>query len=172
LWLFIVVKRMEITMKKFLVAIALSALSTSAFADAAGGNGCGWGQLLFDGQSGAASHILGLTTNGTSGNNTFGVTTGTNGCGASGTITYGGKSMVAVGLHMDEFSEDIASGDGEVLTAVAVTLGVKQEDRAYFKQTMHTNFTEIFPNQNVTQEEVLANMWTVLGDDDRLSQYI
>ena len=159
-------------MKKFFVAIALSALSTSAFADAAGGNGCGWGQLLFDGQSGAASHVLGLTTNGSTGNNTFGVTTGTNGCSHSGTITYGGKTMVQVGAVMDEFSEDVASGDGEVLTAVAVTLGVKQQDRAYFKATMHNNYAEIFPTQNVTQEEVLANMWEVLGDDDRLSQYI
>jgi hypothetical protein len=159
-------------MKKFLVAIALSALSTSAFADAAGGAGCGWGQLLFEGQNGSAVHILGLTTNGSTGNNTFGVTTGTNGCSSSGTITYGGKQMVQVGAVMDEFSEDVASGDGEVLTAVAVTLGVSQEDRAYFKATMHDNYAEIFPTQNVTQEEVLANMWEVLGDNDRLSQYI
>ena len=159
-------------MKKFLVAIALSALSTSAFAGAAGGAGCGWGQLLFEGQQGKATHVLGLTTNGSTGNNTFGVTTGTNGCSSDGTITYGGKQMVQVGAVMDEFSEDVASGDGEVLTAVAVTLGVSQEDRAYFKATMHDNYAEIFPTQNVTQEEVLANMWEVLGDDDRLSQYI
>ena len=72
-------------MKKLLAVIALSSLSSTAFASAAGGNGCGWGQMGFDGQSGAASHMLGLTTNGSSGNNTFGVTTGTNGCSASGT---------------------------------------------------------------------------------------
>ncbi len=159
-------------MKKFFVAIALSALSTSAFAGAAGGPGCGWGQMLFEGQTGTATHVLGLTTNGSTGNNTFGVTSGTNGCSSSGTITYDGKGMVKVGAVMDEFSEDVASGDGEVLTAVAVTLGVKQEDRAYFKETMHNNYSEIFTTQNVTQEEVLANMWEVLGNDSRLSQYI
>jgi hypothetical protein len=159
-------------MKKFIAVIALITLSTSAFAEASGGNGCGWGQLLFDGQSGAASHILGLTTNGSSGNNTFGVTTGTNGCSASGTITYGGKSMVAVGNHMDEFSEDVARGDGEVLTAVAVTLGVSPQDRAHFKEVMHDNFSTLFPTDHVTQEEVLANMWQVLGSDDTLNEYI
>ncbi|MGI9292008.1 MAG: DUF3015 domain-containing protein [Gammaproteobacteria bacterium] len=159
-------------MKKFLVAVALSVCSTSVFAQAAGGNGCGWGQLLFDGQSGAASHILGMTTNGTSGNNTFGVTTGTNGCSASGTIKYGGKSMVAVGNHMDEFSEDVARGDGEVLTAVAVTLEIAPEDRAYFKATMRDNFDRIFTGEDVTQEDVLANMWQVLGEDEVLNQYI
>jgi len=159
-------------MKKFFAVIALSAISSSAFAEAAGGNGCGWGQMLFDGQSGAGSHVLGLTTNASSFNNTFGVTTGTNGCSASGTITYGGKSMVAVGNHMDEFSEDVARGDGEILTAVAVTLGVAPEDRAYFKETMHVNFAVLFPSEDVTQEEVLASMWQVIGADDRLDDYI
>lgn len=159
-------------MKKLFVAISLSVLSTSAFAEASGGNGCGWGNLLFDGQSGAASHVLGLTTNGSSGNNTFGVTTGTNGCSASGTIQYGGKEMVQVGAVMDEFSEDVARGDGEVLTAVAVTLGVEKEDRVYFKQAMQQNFAVIFPREDVTQEDVLANIWQVLGDDERLSKYI
>jgi hypothetical protein len=159
-------------MKKFLIAVALSVCSTSVFAQAAGGNGCGWGQLLFDGQTGAAVHILGITTNGTSANNTFGVTTGTNGCSSSGTIKYGGKSMVAVGLHMDEFSEDVARGDGEVLTAVAVTLGVAPEDRVHFKETMRVNFTKLFPTEDVTQEDVLASMWEVLGQDEVLNDYI
>ena len=159
-------------MKKFLVAVALSVCSTSVFAQAAGGNGCGWGQMLFDGQSGGATHILGMTTNGSSFNNTFGVTTGTNGCSASGTIKYGGKSMVAVGQHMDEFSEDVARGDGEVLTAVAVTLGVAPEDRAYFKETMRANFTKLFPTEDVTQEDVLASMWEVLEQDEVLNDYI
>ena len=44
---------------------------------------------------------------GTSGNNTFGVTTGTNGCSSSGTISYGGKEMVDVSSVMDEFGEDL-----------------------------------------------------------------
>lgn len=159
-------------MKKLFVAMSLSVLSTSAFADAAGGAGCGWGNLLFDGQSGAASHVLALTTNGSTGNNTFGVTSGTNGCSSSGTIQYGGKEVVQVGAVMDEFSEDVARGDGEVLTAMAVTLGVSQEDRAYFKQTMQQNFATIFPKEDVTQEDVLAGMWQVLGEDEVLSKYI
>lgn len=159
-------------MKKFLVAVALSVCSTSVFAQAAGGNECGWGNALFEGNTGVGSHIVALTTNGSSGNNTFGVSSGTNGCSSSGTIKYGGKAMVAVGDHMDEFSEDVARGDGEVLTAVAVTLGVAPEDRSHFKETMRVNFTKLFPTENVTQEDVLANMWEVLGEDEVLNDYI
>ena len=159
-------------MKKLLVAVSLGMLSSTAFAEAAGGNGCGWGNLLFDGQSGKVSHVLALTTNGSTGNNTLGVTSGTNGCSGAGTINYGGKEVVQVGAVMDEFSEDVARGEGEILTAMAVTLGISQEDRAYFKQAMQQNFATIFPKEDVTQEDVLAGMWQVLGEDEVLSKYI
>ena len=160
---------MEDTVKKLIFAVVLSASSSAAMASSA--SSCGWGSLLFEGQNGKPSNVLAMTTNGSTGNNTFGVTSGTNGC-DSGTIQYGGKEMVKVGAVMDEFIEDVARGEGEVLTAVAVTLGVSVEDRSYFKQTMQSNFAAIFPDENVTQEQVLANMWQVLGQDERLSQYI
>ena len=159
-------------MKKLLIAVSLGMLSSTAFAEAAGGNGCGWGNLLFDGQSGKVSHVLAVTTNGSTGNNTIGITSGTNGCSGAGTINYGGKEVVQVGAVIDEFSEDVARGEGEILTAMAVTLGISQEDRAYFKQTMQQNFATIFPTQDASQEDVLAGMWQVLGEDKVLSKYI
>jgi hypothetical protein len=36
--------------------------------------------MLFEGQRGTPAHFLASTTNGTSGNATFGMTSGTNGC--------------------------------------------------------------------------------------------
>ena len=109
-------------MKKLFIASAVLACSSASFAVAPGGPNCGWGNMLFAGQSGLPSHLVASITNGTSGNNTFGMTSGTNGCSADGTLTYGGKKMVNVGAIMDEFSEDVARGDGEALTAVAVSL--------------------------------------------------
>ncbi len=158
-------------MKRTLIGLVLTGLSATTFADAAGGNGCGWGNMMFEGQTGKAPHILGLTTNGTSGNNTFGVTSGTNGCSSNGTISYGGKEMVDVSAVMDEFSEDVARGEGEVITAVAVSLGIEPKDRATFKAVMHKNFTTIFPSENVSTEEVLAAMWTVMKQDQELAKY-
>ena len=81
---------------KGLVFGLVSMASVGAFADAAGGNGCGWGNMLFEGQRGMAPHFLATTTNGTSGNATFGMTSGTNGCSTNGTLTYGGKPMLVV----------------------------------------------------------------------------
>ncbi len=158
-------------MKRTLLGLVLTGLSATTFADAAGGNGCGWGNMMFEGRTGKAPHILGLTTNGTSGNNTFGVTSGTNGCSSNGTISYGGKEMVDVSAVMDEFSEDVARGEGEVITAVAVSLGIEPKDRATFKAVMHKNFTTIFPSENVSTEDVLAAMWTVMKQDQELAKY-
>jgi hypothetical protein len=157
-------------MKKTILSIALLGASSLAFAEAPGGPDCGWGNMLFEGQSGIGPHILATTTNGTSGNKTFGMTTGTNGCNANGKLSYGGKSLV--GSIMGEFSEDVARGDGEALNAVAVMYGIEQSDRAAFSKLMHENFTTLFPSESVTAEEVMVSMNEILKADARLAKYV
>ncbi len=139
-------------------------------ADAAGGANCGWGQMLFEGQTGTATHVLGITTNGTSGNNTFGVTTGTNGCSSTVTLTYGGKSMVS--SIMGEFSEDVATGEGDALNTVAIIYGVEKQDRETFAKVMHENFSVLFPHENVTADEMMASIEDVMKADSALAKYI
>lgn len=157
-------------MKKIIGSALLIVASSSAHAVAPGGGGCGWGNLLFDGQSGPAPHILAVTTNGTSGNNTFGMTTGTNGCSTDGSIGYSGKSLFA--NIMSEFSEDVAAGEGEALNAVAVIMGVQPEDRDTFAQVTHENFNVLFPSENVTAEEVMSSLQAVMKSDARLAKYV
>lgn len=158
-------------MRKILMASVLATASASSFAVVPGGDSCGWGNMLFEGQSGLPIHVIASVTNGTSGNNTFGMTSGTNGCSASGTLTYGGKSMVNLGAIMDEFSEDVARGDGEALTAVAVSMGVDNSDRAHFKTVLHNNFDTLFPSDTVTAEDVLASMMELMRADAQLAKY-
>ena len=147
------------------------AASFSASAVVPGGDNCGWGNMLFKGQSGLPIHIVASTTNGTSGNATFGMTSGTNGCSANGTLTYGGQSMLNLSAVMDEFSEDVARGHGDALTTVAVALNVETEDRLAFNQVMHDNFAVIFPNEKVTAEEAMSVVISVMKSDKRLSKY-
>ena len=156
-------------MKKLTVGSILLLASSSAFAVAPGGPGCGWGNLLFDGQAGLGPHFAASTTNGTSGNATFGMTTGTNGCAVDGTLTYAGASMLA--SMMDEFSIDAAKGEGEALTAVAVVLGVAPQDRAKFAQLTHENFNTIFPSEDVTAQQVLDSLQQVMKSDDSMAKY-
>ncbi len=156
-------------MKKLIAGTILMAASSSAFAVAPGGPGCGWGNMLFEGDSGPV-HFLATTTNGTSGNKTFGMTSGTNGCSLDGKLTYGGKSMI--GSIMDEFSQDVAMGQGDALNAVAVMMGVAPEDRQTFAEVAHQNFKVIFPSENVTADQVMNSLEKVMKADPRLSKYV
>ena len=107
-------------MKRILIGTVLAAASMNVFAVAPGGPGCGWGNMLFEGQSGLPSHLIASITNGTSGNATFGMTSGTNGCDTSGRLAYNGKPMLVLSSIMSELSEDVARGEGEALTTYAV----------------------------------------------------
>jgi type IV secretory pathway TrbL component len=157
-------------MKKIILGIALITVSSATFAEAPGGPNCGWGNMLMEGKSGTGSHIMASLTNGTSGNATFGMTTGTNGCSTSGTLTYSGASMVS--SIMSEFSEDVARGQGDAMDTVAVIYGVEKQDRDTFAKVMHENFSTIFPSENVTAEEMMVSMETIMKADPVLSKYI
>ncbi|NPU93555.1 MAG: DUF3015 domain-containing protein [Gammaproteobacteria bacterium] len=159
-------------MKKVLIGALLLGTSSLAMAEAPGGPSCGWGNMVFKGQSGMGPHFLASITNGTSGNATFGMTTGTNGCSVSGTLSYGGKAMVNLSAIMDEFIEDAANGQGEAMTAMAVSMGVQPEDRAAFAQAVHTNFDSIFPTADVTAEQVYSSIVDVMKADARLAKYV
>jgi hypothetical protein len=148
-------------MKRVLVLSALLGLSTTALAESPGGPNCGWGNMIMDGQSGLGAHVIASITNGSTGNATLGMTTGTNGCSSNGKITYGGKSLI--GAVMDEFSEDVARGDGEALTAVAGAL---------FKQVLHDNFGTLFPTADVTADQVTDQVVAVLRANDQLAKYV
>ncbi|EPZ4321428.1 DUF3015 domain-containing protein [Pseudomonas aeruginosa] len=157
-------------MKRILLGTLFAAASFNAFADAPGGAGCGWGNMLFKGQRGVATHVVAATTNGTSGNNTFGMTTGTNGCHTNGALSYGGKPLLVLGSMMDELSEDMAKGNGEALTTYAVVLGVQPQDREHFAAVTHEHFSEIFKS-DATAADVYANTQAILKQDARLAKY-
>ena len=157
-------------MKKIITGLFLLSASSTAMAVAPGGENCGWGNMLFDGQSGLGAHVIASITNGTSGNATFGMTTGTNGCSSSGTLTYGGKSMVS--SIMGEFSEDVARGEGDAMDTVAVVYGVEKQDRETFAKVMHENFAAIFPNEDVTADDMMASIEAVMKANSTLAKYV
>ncbi|MDA3919313.1 MAG: DUF3015 domain-containing protein [Salinisphaera sp.] len=158
-------------MKKYLLGAALLGASLSAQAVAPGGPGCGWGNLVFEGKSGLPSHLLASLVNGTSGNKTFGMTSGTNGCDTSGTLTYGGKSLLAMNGMLEEVAQDMAVGHGDALTALSVSMGIKPADRSHFDQVMHQNFAAVFPNQDVTAGQAFDHINNVMKNDKQLKVY-
>ena len=155
-------------MKKLLV-IALLASSSMAMAD--DDAGCGLGSILFEGKSGAAPKILAATTNGTYGNQTFGITSGTLGCQSDGVISSRARLSMFMGTNSERLARDMSVGKGETLEVLANLLNIKAEDKAAFFQVSQTNFGKIFAPQNQTAGDVLAALQQVMKQDSKLAVY-
>lgn len=159
-------------MKRTLIAASFLIAPVLASADAPLGSDCGWGNMLFEGQSGFVPHFLAATTNGSSYNATFGATSGTNGCSVDGSLGYGGQSMLSMSDFMDDISHDIAQGEGEALDALVVMVGIEKQDRALFKKVVRENFDVLFPTAQVTANEMLTALGTVMKNDTVLAKYV
>jgi hypothetical protein len=140
--------------------------------ETANSTGCGLGTMIFEGQKGIAPQVLAVTTNGTSGNQTFGITSGTLGCTQEGVVRPPTKVRMLLMSSLDNLAVDVARGDGETLESLARALAVEQRDKHRFFVALQDNFLRIFPNENVTAEEVLVSMNAVLAEDAVLSRYV
>src|SRR6266849_10476615 len=157
-------------MKKILIALVLSAVPAVAFsADNIGG--CGWGAKLFDGQSGVIPQVLAVTTNGTSGNQTFGITTGTSGCTQDGAVKSTWKTAMFIDGNKDRLARDMSVGNGETLDSLAHLIGVREEHRAAFNRVVQENLSRIFPAGNAATGQIVVALKEVLASDRELAQY-
>jgi len=157
-------------MRKILIAVVLSAVPALALAQQNNIGTCGWGAKLFDGQSGIAPQVLAVTTNGTSGNQTFGITTGTSGCTQDGVVKSTWKTAMFIDGNKDRLARDMSVGNGETLDSLAHLIGVREEDRAAFNRVMQANVSVIFPSGSTTDDSVVA-LKQVLRSESELSQY-
>lgn len=157
-------------MKKSIVLVAaLAFLPSVSMADNVGG--CGWGSKLFAGKKGVAPQVLAVTTNGTFGNQTFGITSGTSGCTQDGVVTSNWKAAAFIDGNMNRLALDMSRGEGESLSAVAALIGVEDKDTLAFNVAMQKNFTTIFSGPEVTSTDVVAAMKKVLSEDNNLAVY-
>ena len=157
-------------MRKILIAVVISAVPAFAFAQQNNIGTCGWGAKLFDGQSGIAPQVLAVTTNGTSGNQTFGITTGTSGCTQDGVVRSTWKTAMFIDGNKDRLARDMSIGNGETLDSLAHLIGVREEDRAAFGRVMQANVSVIFPSGSTTDDSMIA-LRQVLRSDSELTQY-
>jgi Protein of unknown function (DUF3015) len=155
--------------------LALGLATPAALAqedETANSTGCGLGTIVFEGQKGIAPQVLAVTTNGTSGNQTFGITSGTLGCTQEGVVRPPTKVRMLLMSSLDNLAVDMARAHGETLDSLASLLSVEDQDRPRFFSALQNNFVRIFPDENVTAEEVLVSMNAVLAEDAVLSRYV
>ena len=123
--------------------------------------GCGLGTMVFEGQNGLVSQTFAVTTNGTFGNQTFGITTGTSNCEKYKTITFNEKLNTFVADNMGNLASDIARGQGEYLTTLAVLMEVPSTQKGVFYTHLQAHFSDIYTSDKVTHSEVVKNILAI-----------
>ena len=158
--------------KKLLVVALVASLPVSAMAANENNVGsCGWGSKLFQGQKGIAPQVLAATTNGTSGNQTFAVTSGTSGCTQDGMVTSNWKTALFIDGNKERLARDMSMGEGETLDTLAKLLGVRDEHKANFFRAAKDNFGTIFASESASTDQVLVGLKQVLAANTELSGY-
>lgn len=158
-------------MKKIIAATALAvALPFTAVANAAPTDaGCGLGSvLLADSPDTLVFNVLGATLNGTSGNQTFGMTTGTLNCSTSNSVL---ALQTFVNDNLDTLAVDAARGEGEALDTLATIWGMDDAAKEAFAAATQANFGDVFSSDSVNAEQVLENMNRVVSEDKALAAY-
>lgn len=152
-------------MKKLLVMVAVLSLAVAGSAFAAGNanTGCGLGTVIFKDVQNQSTlvQVVAATTNGTFGNQTFGITSGTSDCAQPKNIVRNERLNEFVQANLDELARDISAGKGETLSTVAELMGVPSAQRGAFNANLQAHFQEIFPAAGVEFAHVVDTIVSV-----------
>jgi len=158
-------------MKKLITVLFLGAAFPVAALAAQNNVGCGVGSIVFKGQSGVAPQVLAATTNGISGNQTFGISSGTLGCTSDGVVVSNMAAVMFIENNKEQLARDMSVGSGETLASLAQLLGVEAQDRVAFNHLAKDNMASIFTTDSVATEQVIVALRNVLASDATLSRY-
>jgi hypothetical protein len=123
---------------KFIILIAISVMSaTTMAAKPYGIAGCGWGSQLMGKDSG---QISAATTNGSSGTQTFGISSGTSNCVTASQQTAMIRNFIEA--NYESLVTDMAKGQGDSLITLASIYGC---DTHVFATEMKSNYETITP---------------------------
>jgi endonuclease/exonuclease/phosphatase (EEP) superfamily protein YafD len=158
-------------MKKALVflqaAIALACFQAGpALAVWSSDPGCGLGKMVWDGSAGQKhiiQQVLGSTTNGTFGSQTFGISFGTSGCTNDGVIVQNEQVNVFAQANFDSLAQEMAQGRGEHLASLATLLGVPAEQQPAFFAMTQEKYTTLISSGEATPVAMLVALHNAMG---------
>jgi hypothetical protein len=125
------------------------------------GPGCGLGKLIwsdYSKQKSIAPQVLQSTTNGTSGSQTFGISSGTSGCTNDGTIMAEHKVNVFAAANYENLSQEMARGGGEHLASLAELMGVPQDQRAEFFRLAQAQYATVIQSGDATPAAMISTL--------------
>ncbi len=158
--------------KLFVAALIASAPLTASAAGGHGPAGCGLGtEVIFRDAQVWWQHVLAATTNATSGNQTFGMTSGTLGCeDAMGPLRA--EVQLFMDQNLEQLASDSARGEGESLAALSELIGIDNADQATFNSALKSNFDKLFSSAETTSGDVYSALVEVMSQDAALAKYL
>ncbi len=156
-------------MKRLLLVVALVVVfAVPVYAAPAGqyNYGCGLGAVAFkDGGANDSILMQAVATflNGISCNGTFGITSGTSECAKPAKFAGNERLNEFAYKNLDDLARDIAAGQGEAVSTVAVLLDVPVAQRPAFYKSLQASFTEIFPSPTVDTAHVVDTIAAIAG---------
>ena len=153
-------------MRKSLITSAVFGLmfiTTAAMAEVPyGPAGCGLGSMVIGNEAGFMQ-LFAATTNGISGNQTFGITTGTLGCEVGG---GGQTAKTFIEGNREILAKDMARGSGETIENLSSLAQCKDHNEV--AKILQSNFQEIFPNAGISDSTVSNNIIETLRSNPTL----
>jgi len=146
-------------MKKIAASVvSFAAVLVFASGASAHNTGCGLGEQIFHGADSVLLQVLAATTNGTFGNQTFGITSGTLGCITPRSFVNREDLTRFVAANMDNLAKDVAQGNGESLETLAEMMEVPSANRVMFGTALQANFSSVFSHDGIEAGEVIDNI--------------
>ena len=109
--------------------------------------GCGLGYLLLSNKDNAkVTQVVGATTNGTFGSQTFGISSGTSGCTEDGAVKFARATEVYAEVNLESLRHDMAAGQGEYVNTFAAMLGATDATRPQMVRFFQSEYQTLFPS--------------------------
>jgi len=121
--------------------------------------GCGLGYLLLSNKDNEkVTQVLGATTNGTFGTQTFGISSGTSGCTEDGAVKVARATEVFADVNLASLRQEMATGEGEYVNTFAVLLGANEATRPQMVRFFQSEYQNLFPTAGTSSEEMLKTL--------------
>jgi hypothetical protein len=136
------------------------------------GPGCGLGKLVwadYSKQKSIAPQVLQSTTNGTSGTQTFGISSGTSGCTNDGTIMAEYKLNVFAAANYENLSQEMARGGGEHLASLAELMGIPENQRSDFFGLAQVQYATLIQSGDETPEAMIKTLQSAMSTHPRFA---
>ena len=151
------------------LALAAAVLPGLSLADA--GPGCGLGTQIFKGQSGLFAHTLAATTNGSTWNQWFGLTSGTLDCDPTNVVSNESERVHFVSANLDNLSQEMAQGGGRHVQALAALYDIAPGDREQFYRLTQRELPRLLDSSREGAQALLARLDSAMGADPVLAKY-